>query len=99
MDSPQPLRVRVPGGEYTTVLLVPGVSTLDVKEAIAVAVGLPMGTFALKSDAGIATVCHAGLTGNWNVLTFVAPTAAPGECVQHPRIISMSRCITQRSQM
>ena len=73
-DSPS-FEVRLPGGEYKEVLLAPGASGLDVKEVVAGAVGLPMGTFFLKNDAGVSTVFHSGLTGRWTAVLFSAPAA------------------------
>ena len=46
------IRVRVPGREYRTVELVPGLSEGGVERAVALAVGLVVNTFGLKSDAG-----------------------------------------------
>ena len=51
-----------------------------MKEAVAGAVGLLVGTFILKTDDGVSTVFHAGLTGDWNAVAFLAPAAAQGKC-------------------
>ena len=83
--APTLLNVRIPGGHYESVELVPELSPQDVKEIVAGAVGLPVGTFILKSDAdGRTTGFHAGLTGNWTTVLLPTPAAAPavqGWCV------------------
>jgi hypothetical protein len=70
-DSP-PFEVRLPDGEYQRVLLVPGTPASDVKEAVAGAVRLPVGTFTLKNEDGATTVFHDGLTGRWTVVLLPA---------------------------
>lgn len=82
--APTLLRIRVTGGPYKLVELVPGLSSLDVKEAVALAVSLPVGSFGIKSDAdGRVATFHSGLTGNWTAVALPALAAAPsalGEC-------------------
>ena len=72
------LRVKVPRGEPQAVRIGPGASSLDVKEAVALAVGLPVGTFGLQRTVGgrvLSTTVDAGLTGDWDVVEL------PGELV------------------
>lgn len=50
--APPQLRVRDLGGVYHPVRLVRKASEIGVKEAIALAVGLPVGTFSQNSEGG-----------------------------------------------
>ena len=83
--APTLIRVRVHGGDYHTVELAPGMSSLDVKEAVAGALRLAVGTFVLESDDdGRSAGFHAGLTGNWTAILLLAPAAVPaaqGKCI------------------
>jgi hypothetical protein len=67
-----PIRIRRPGGdEYNVaVSFFPGVSEQSVKEAVADALGLPVGSFFLRTPApaNITTVFHAGLVGNFDAI-------------------------------
>ena len=76
--TPQ-LRVRNLGGMYRTVLLAPGVSEFGVKEIIAAALGLAVGSFSLVNEAGEWTVPHAALAGDWNAVPHIAPPATQRE--------------------
>ena len=80
--APTLLRVRVPCGPYKIVELVPGLSSLDVKEAVAGALRLAVGTFILESDEdGRAAGFHAGLTGDWTAVLLPAPPATQGRLI------------------
>ena len=52
-------------------------SELGVRNAVAGAVGLPVGSFILKTEDGVSTVFHAGLTGDWNAVALLAPAVPP----------------------
>lgn len=77
MAAAPSLRVRVPSRAYQAVRLVPGASALDVKEAIAGAVGLAVGSFFLKNDGGT-TVMDSTLTGDWTAVLLPGPPATLG---------------------
>lgn len=74
MQAPRSLlRVRTPGGEYKTVRIGPGATSLDVILAVVGAVDLPHGSFVLKNDAGGTTTIDAELTGDWTAASLPAP--------------------------
>jgi hypothetical protein len=73
-SAPQ-LRVLGLDNVSHNVILPPGASILDAKEAISLAVGLAVGTFGLQNDRGDTTVPHATLTGNWNAV--LLPRGSP----------------------
>ena len=55
-------------------------SSLDVKETVAGALRLAVGTFILESDAdGRAVSFHSGLTGGWTAILLRRLPAAQGE--------------------
>ena len=80
-----PFRVRYGAGRWHRVRLAPEMSEAGIKEAVSLAVGLPVGTFGLINAEGDTTGFHAGLVGDWDValLPGQAPPAAavpaPGE--------------------
>ena len=83
--APTLIRVRVRGGDYHTVELAPGMSSLDVKEVVAGALGLAVGTFVLQSDAdGRSAGFHTGLAGDWTTVPLLAPPATRGAFVEPP---------------
>ena len=83
--APTLIRVRIHGGDYHTVELAPGMSSLDVKEAVAGALRLAVGTFVLESDADRRSAgFHAGLTGDWTTVPLLAPPATRGAFVEPP---------------
>lgn len=70
-------RVRHGGGAFLPVLLPPGAAAQDIKEAVALTVGLAVGTFGVRSAAdGVASPLHAGLAGDWDVV--LLPAGPPG---------------------
>lgn len=77
MAAPTLIRVRVPTGEYVTVELAPRMSGINVERAIALAVGLVVGTFGLWSDGAPRRTAgfHSKLTGDWTAV------ALPSELV------------------
>jgi hypothetical protein len=78
MTATSQMRICDLGGAYHAVRLMPGASALDVKEAIATAVQLAVGTFGLRNAAGGTTVIESTLTGDWIVVPLPAPPATPG---------------------
>lgn len=50
-----------------------------MREAIAVAVGLAVGTFGLMDEEGGSTVMDSTLTGDWNAVPLISP---PGPATQ-----------------
>ena len=89
--APTLIRVRVHGGDYHTVELAPGMSELVVKEVVAGALRLAVGTFVLESDADRRSAgFHAGLTGDWTAVPLLAPPATRGAFVEPP---NSSLCI------
>ena len=60
-----PFRVRYGDGPFQLVRLAPGMSEAGVKEAVALATGLAVGTFGLRDAEGISGF-HAGLAGDWD---------------------------------
>lgn len=77
--APQ-LRVRDLGGAYHAVRLVPGASEISVKEAIAGAVGLAVGSYFLRNVCGT-TVMDSTLTGDWTAVLLPGPLATLGACL------------------
>ena len=73
-------RVRYGAGAFKRVLLSRGASPADIKEAVAGAVGVAVGTFFVRSAAsGAVAPLHAGLVGDWEVelLPAMAQAQAP----------------------
>jgi len=79
-----PFRVRYGAGPFQLVRLAPGMTPADVKEAVAGAVGLAVGSFFIRDALGVSGF-HAGLAGDWDavLLPGQAPpaggAAGPGE--------------------
>jgi len=72
-----PFRVRHGGGAPVRVRLAPGTSEAGVKEAVAGAVGLPVGAFFLRDAEGGVSAFHAGLAGDWDAVLLPGAGAAP----------------------
>ena len=53
-------------------------SAADIKEAVAGAVGLVVGTFCIQNAAGATSIFHAQLAGDWNVVKLPDTAAASG---------------------
>ena len=80
MASPTPFRVRygvVGGGAFLPVRLVAGMSPLDVKELVALKVGLAMGTFGIVDATGEPSPFHVGLEGDYDVVPLPGAGAGP----------------------
>jgi hypothetical protein len=76
--APQ-LRVSDLTGAKHAVRLVLGASETSVEKAIALAVGLQVGTFGLKNAEGVSTVMDSTLTGDWIAVLLLAQPATHGE--------------------
>jgi len=59
-------RVRFGAGAWLPVLLAPGATEQGVKEAVALRLGLPAGSFGIQNAAGVPSVFHARLVGDWD---------------------------------
>ncbi len=68
MAAPVTIRVRFDGGAYQRVRLAPGMSEGGVKEAVAGAVGLAVGTFFIRDADGVVEGFHAGLAGDYDAV-------------------------------
>ena len=72
-----PFRVRLGAGAFRRVLLPRGASPADIKEAVAGAVGLVVGTFFIRdAESSVTSPFHAGLVGDWDVVLLPAPMPA-----------------------
>ena len=71
-----PFRVRYGASPFQLVRLAPGMSAADVKEAVALATGLAVGTFGLRDAEGVSSF-HAGLVGDWDAVALASPAAPP----------------------
>jgi len=69
-----PFRVRYGAGPFERVRLAPGMSEAGIKEAVALATGLAVGTFGLRDAEGVSGF-HAGLAGDWEAV--LLPGQAP----------------------
>ena len=75
--APPPFRVRLGNaGGFVTIDVVEGLTSAEIKETVAIAVGLPVGTpFSIQSAADSRfSVFHWRLAGDWGVV--VQPRAA-----------------------
>ena len=68
-------RVRSGSGPYTAVSILGG-SELGVKEAIAAATGLSVGSFSIKDKSGKVSVFRGDLVGDWDVVLLNAQPGA-----------------------
>jgi hypothetical protein len=77
--------VRYGAGAFQLVLLPPGASETGIKEAVALRVGLAVGTFGIRNADGVPSPFHAGLAGDWEAVLLPVPAppaggaAGPGE--------------------
>ena len=71
-----PFRVRFGDGAFQLVLLPPGASEAGIERAVALAMGLAVGTFGIRNLAsGATSPFHAGLAGDWDAV--LLPGQAP----------------------
>ena len=72
-----PFRVHYGAGAFQRVRLAPGMSGSDVKEAVAGAVGLAVGSFFIRDAEGVSGF-HAGLAGDWEAVLLPVPAPPAG---------------------
>ena len=65
--------VHFNGSALHHVQLGPGMTGSEVKEAVALAVGLPVGSFGIKDSHGAVAGFHAGLVGEFEVIRIINP--------------------------
>ena len=80
MASSAPFRVRYGGDEHKVVLIGPGATEAGIEKAVALRVGLSVGSFGIRNADGVPSTFHAGLTGDWDVVLLPPPPVA-GACV------------------
>ena len=61
-------RVRSGAGAWLPVLLAAGATEQGVKEAVALRLGLVAGSFGIQNAAGVPSVFHANLVGDWDAV-------------------------------